>query len=295
MKIYNFNQIKQAIVLQEDLPKLVESQKKTFIDFSKGEFTVPLPLQLQFDVGGDCHVKAGYKKDTKYFVVKLATGFYNNIAKNLPAGDGIFLILSQDTGLLDTILHDGGFLTTLRTAIAGALAVDITPWKVKNIGIVGTGQLAKNILTIMKFYKPNAKLHLWGRSKSRVNILTKEFQDLYICSGIEELTANCDVIITATASKAPIIKEQYITINRATHIIALGSDEVGKQELEPQLLSRANVIIVDSKKQSAYCGECYYAISKGNILSQNLLELGKVLSDKLSTDNKLIITDLTGI
>ena len=54
------------------------------------------------------------------------------------------LLFSQVTGAPKAIILDEGYLTNLRTAIAGALvAKAMSPTKATGVGIVGTGMQAR--------------------------------------------------------------------------------------------------------------------------------------------------------
>src|SRR5947208_660843 len=137
MKVFDINQIQQAIDLDKDLEALIKNQSQAFIDFSAEGYEVPLPMHLSFPANsGDCHIKAGFRKEGEVFVMKVVSGFYHNPAVGLPSSDGAMLVFSQETGVLLSILYDGGWLTTLRTALAGIVAASVTPWEVTNIGII---------------------------------------------------------------------------------------------------------------------------------------------------------------
>lgn len=159
MNIFNRDEIRQAVDLDSNLEMLINTQRQVFIDFSKDCYEVPAPIQLRFAaVQGDCHVKAGFRRESDIFVVKIATGFYNNAMMGIPAADGALLVFSQKTGLLQAILCEEGFLTTLRTAIAAAISATVTPWTISAVGIIGTGALAALTLFIMKKRYPAAEL-----------------------------------------------------------------------------------------------------------------------------------------
>ena len=292
--VYSAQQIKKAINLKQNWQTLLKSQQQAFIDFSKGLVQVPPPLQMHFEKArGDCHVKAGFKKDGDIFAVKIATGFYQNTLKNLPAGDGAILVFCQQTGLLKAILCDGGYLTTLRTAIAACIAAKTTPWKIQRIGIVGTGQLAAQLLELFHLCNPHAAFKLWGRSFEKAKNLASAYTNADVNESIEELVSNCDLIITTTANSSPIINLNYV--HQKTHIIALGSDELGKQECDPKLFQHADVVIVDSKKQAQFFGDTFYALQSGLISYDKLQELGTIIETGISRDAKVIISDFTGI
>ena len=85
-KIFNLNEIKEA--LQEvDVAAAIEAG---FVAYSRGDVVVPPVGELVFeDPPGDVHIKYGYIKRDEYFVIKVASGFYNNLALGLPQADGL--------------------------------------------------------------------------------------------------------------------------------------------------------------------------------------------------------------
>lgn len=224
MKIFDIKKIQQIIDVEQNLEEIIETQKQTFIDFTSGIFEVPLPMQLSFpNLHGDCHVKAGFKNHGDIFVIKVASGFYNNHVLGLPTGDGALLIFSQKTGLIEAILYDGGWLTTLRTAIAGLIAISITPWEIKNIGIIGTGSLALLMHAIIKKQYPTSHLNIYGRNANKAYSICNN-----VCTSIPELLAKSDLVISTTASTEVIIHSS--DLQGPKHIIALGADDINKRE-----------------------------------------------------------------
>ncbi len=275
MQILNKADIEKCTSLEDDLVTLIQLQKQAFIDFSAGYINTLIPLQIGFkNPPGDCHVKAGYHEGDDIFVIKIATGFYQNKNLNLPAGDGAVLIFSKSTGLLQAILYDSGYLTVLRTALAACVASQIAP--VTHIGIIGTGNLSKMIQKLMQLLYPKCLITIWRRNSN---------------NSLDELLDASDLVITTTASREPIIK----TIRKNMHIIALGADELGKQEIAPELFKLADQIIVDSKPQAIKFGDSHYAIEAGIINAEAIEELGSILAKSYKAQDKIIITDLTGI
>ena len=269
--------VEKIISIDANLAALIDCQKKAFIDFSKGNVNVPLPLQLSFDnPAGDCHIKAGYNISDDIFIVKIATGFYDNRAKGLPVGDGAVLVFSKSAGMLEYILCDNGFLTQIRTAIAACIASQLS--SVEHLCIIGTGSLGILTRQLMEKLHPCAKISVWNRDMS---------------NSLSSVIQSCDTLVTTTSSHSAIIRTHEI--KSAMHIIALGADEPGKQELEPELFRHADHIIVDSKSQAILFGDTAYAISANIIRPEKLEELGTTLIQNDTFQNKLVITDLTGI
>lgn len=122
MKIFDLDQIQESINITRDLEELVSSQKSAFIDFSSGLYHVPSPMQFIFPgPARDCHIKGGYRVGSENFVIKIAgsSKFGNN---------GAILVFDVESCELKAILQDKGFLTTLRTAIAGIICLRLMPW-----------------------------------------------------------------------------------------------------------------------------------------------------------------------
>ena len=282
MKIFNLSEITQAISLEVDLKDLISSQKTAFIDFSSGLYEVPPPMQFVFpQYHSDCHVKGGYKQGSKNLVIKIANGS--------PLGNsGILLIFAADTGALKFILHDQGFLTTLRTAIAGLIISTLIPWNFQNIGIIGSGSLAEMLYKLVRIKYPHMKTMVYARNKSKAEKITDE-----ICNSAEELITKCDVIFTATASTHPIIQNMTKGSNKA--IIALGSDDTHKSELSPDVFKKSDIIIVDSKSQAKKFGDVAKALTSGIIAPDSLIELGDVLKSGISAGAQIIVADFSGI
>ena len=87
-------------------------------------------------------------------------------------------------------------------------------------------------------------------------------------------------------------------IRRGTHITAVGADTPQKNELEPQILQRADIVVADSINQCLSRGEIFQALKAGVIEKGRLLELGNVITDKKlrrTSDDQITVVDLTGV
>ena len=101
---------------------LVGLMEDAFAAFSRGEAVVPAPGELLLeDPPGEVHIKYGYLTGGDTYVIKIASGFWNNPAIGLSSSDGLLLVFRKATGELMAVLNDRGRLTDLRTAAAGAV------------------------------------------------------------------------------------------------------------------------------------------------------------------------------
>ena len=145
---YNKNQILEAL----KGVNLIESIEEGFVEYSRGNSVVPPVGELLFDEPpGDVHIKYGYIKSQDNYVVKIASGFSNNEQLGLSSSHGVMVMFDKNTGYLKCLLHDEGYLTNVRTAIAGAICAKyLAPKEVKGIGIIGNGIQARMQLEYIK-------------------------------------------------------------------------------------------------------------------------------------------------
>ncbi|RQR70545.1 MULTISPECIES: ornithine cyclodeaminase family protein [unclassified Burkholderia] len=300
MKIWN----KEEIIARFDADRAVRMIEKGFIAYSRKAVLVP-PIQNFFfeAANGDCCVKSAYVDGADTFAVKVSAGFYNNPAVGLPTNSGLVMIFSAKTGEPVGLLQDGGWLTSVRTAIAGQLAARVlAPWEVRGIGIIGTGDQARFQLEYLKPITTCREVHAWGPDADQAARFAEDMSvqgfNVHLHSTPELVARNANLIVTATPSREALLKSEWIS--DGTHITAVGADGHGKQELDPQIVARASVIVVDSIEQCSKYGEISHALSAGLIQQDALRELGDVLakSGRARDDSnaaQITIADLTGV
>jgi ornithine cyclodeaminase len=298
MKILSREQIEKLI----SIPDVLEAIEQGFIAYSQEETVIPPIASLHFESPpGDCHIKYGYAKKGKYYVVKIASGFYDNPKQGLPSGNGLMLLFNKETGAPLCLLQDEGYLTDMRTAAAGCIAAKyLAPKNVSCVGVIGTGAQAFYQLKLLPFATKCRKALIWGRDRSKAEKLTSHpglgEWSCDIANSIDQLTAKCNLIVTTTSSSQPLLLAHQI--RPGTHITAIGADDVGKQELDPQIFVKANKIIVDSRSQCALFGDVSYTLKAGLIKEEQLIELGDVIQDtkfRRISESEITVADLTGV
>ena len=297
-KIYTLEQIRNAAE-DQDFTQAIE---QGFIAYSRGHVIVPPVGELVFeDPPGDTHIKYGYIKGDDYFVIKVASGFYQNAKINLPSSSGLMLVFSQKTGVLDSILLDEGFLTNVRTAVAGKIVASyMAPEEISAIGVFGTGTMARMQVQYLEDITPCKRIVVWGRSASGLQDyktdLESEGYSVTTTSDASVVTQSCNLIIMTTPSTSPLITADQI--KPGTHITAMGSDTAEKQELDERILSAADVIVTDSLVQCQNRGEIYKALSAKQIDLDQVIELGAAIesgSRIRTTNDEITVADLTGV
>lgn len=298
MQILSVDEIKnimQKIEVMSDI-------ESGFVAYSNGLAIIPPVGELHFtNPPGDVHIKYGYLMDDDYYVIKIASGFYDNPKMQLPSCQGLMLIFSQKTGQPICLLQDDGYLTNVRTAIAGAIVAKYcAPTHVTGIGIIGTGIQARLQLDALASVSSCREVLLYGRDKDGLLAFQEEFQRngylVTITRDTAELASSCNLIVTTTPSTSPHL--WAADIKKGTHITAIGSDTPVKQELDENLFACADHIITDSLSQCQERGDISHALKKAIISLDQVQEIGNVISGKAIgriNDDEITIADLTGL
>lgn len=298
MKIITLDQIKKSLN-SIDVISVIE---KGFIAYAQGNAVVPPVGELIFkDPPGDVHIKYGYIINDDYYVVKVASGFYENPKLSLPSSNGLMLLFSQKTGELLSILLDEGYLTDIRTAAAGAIAAKyLAPSQITRIGIIGTGTQARLQLQFLQKIIQCKDVIVFGRDSNKLLKYQADMQkigfDVHVTQKSEDLTATCNLIITTTPSSSPVLSAKQI--KKGTHITAVGADTPHKQELDENIFGLADVIVADSISQCTERGDISHAIKKKIVNKNRLIELGNIISGKSkgrSNNDQISVADLTGL
>lgn len=275
MKVISLEEIKKVLDNLDVLP-LIESG---FVAYSHGEAVVPPVGELLLDKG-EVHIKYGYIRKQRYYVIKIASGFYGNAELGLPTGNGLMLAFDQENGKPKALLCDEGYLTDIRTAAAGALGVKhLGPPQIHRIGVLGTGVQARLQVRMLSSVTPCREVMVWGR---RLEASEKYAEDMEPygfrvrpVQETEEVAEACNLLVTTTPAKSPLLYAR--SVKPGTHINAIGSDTPGKQELEAELLSKADLVVADSRLQCIERGEIASAIHAGLLEIENIPEIGEVI------------------
>ena len=296
--IFYRNQIENVLKRLDPIRSIEEG----FIAYSRGGVVVPPVGEMVFeDPPGDVHIKYGYIRGDDYYVIKIASGFYENAKRGLPTNAGLMLLFSQRTGELASILLDEGHLTNVRTAAAGAVvAKALAPNRVRRIGIFGAGTQGRMQLAYLESIVDCRDVIVWGINQQELEAYKNDVEPLgysvETTTDADAVASTCNLVVTATPSKTPLLRADQI--QQGTHITAMGSDTPEKQELDPAILQKADIVVADSISQCLLRGEIFHALKAGVVKEKDVLELGNVIinSDlRRTSDEQITVADLTGV
>lgn len=235
--------------------------------------------------GSSLGVKAG-----GYFPANLARGIINHQSS-------VFLF-DPETGR-PLAMVGGNLLTALRTAAASAISIDRLARKdARVLGMVGAGHQAGFQLRAAARVRKFERVVAWNLHPEmlpKLGAIAAELGLPFEPVSLAELGTHADVIITITSSDKASLMDAYV--KPGTHLACMGTDTVGKQEVEPALLARATMF-TDEVAQAISIGEAQHAVMAGLISAADIAPLGDVLIGRhpgRTSDTEITVFDGTGV
>jgi ornithine cyclodeaminase len=280
----------------------IDTVEQAFRALASGKVIMPPILSMDIpDAHGEVDVKTAYIPGFDGFAIKVSPGFFDNPRIGLPSLNGLMILFSARTGLVDALLLDNGYLTDVRTAAAGAVAArHLAPKEVHTAGVLGTGVQARLQIQAAHLVRPFSKALVWGRDSGKAAACARE---IAAAIGVEAtavddpaaLVRDSQLVVTTTPARAPIVKAAWL--HPGLHITAMGSDQAGKNEIEPAAIAAADLFVCDRVSQSEKVGELRSARAAGHLESTTPPELGEVIAGAKHgrrSESDITICDLTG-
>ena len=265
---------------------------------------VAMPPILRLDIPefrGEVDVKTAYVPGFDGFAIKVSPGFFDNPKIGLPSLNGLMILLSAKTGLVEALLLDNGYLTDVRTAAAGAVAARHLSRKDASIAtIFGAGMQARLQLEALLLVRPIRSARIWARDHAKAKTLATDFSrdhaiEVAAIADPREAVRGADLVVTTTPAEKPILMAAWLEPGQ--HLTAMGSDAEHKNEIDPAVFDRA-IYVADRLSQTRILGELHHAIKAGAVTpDQQFAELGAIIAGTAigrSSADDITFADLTG-
>lgn len=267
--------------------------------------SVEMPPILRLNVPefrGEVDVKTAYVPRLDGFAVKISPGFFDNPKLGLPSTGGMMVLFASQTGLVQAVLMDNGYLTSIRTAAAGAVAAKHLARRDASIAaIMGAGVEARMQLRAFTLVRPLREARIWARAyaaaKAVAADLSRELRfSVLAYKNPADAVSGAHVIVTTTPAVEPILRGEWLQPGQ--HLTAMGSDAEQKNEVEPIAFLRADLYVADSLSQTRRLGELHHAIAAGVVSADaEFPEIGEIIAGRAIgrvNDEQITIADLTG-
>jgi ornithine cyclodeaminase len=266
----------------------LDAVRSAFVRLEQGAATVPEIMDFVFP-GGEAHVKGAWLHGDRFWSVKAASGFAG------VGSSGVSLVLSASDGRLAAVVTDGGLLTELRTAAAGALAASLLALpSLEQVCVVGAGGQARFQIEALLGVRPASRVVVWARRAEQAAACAAELSsrvDAVAVSDLEPAVRESSLIVTVTSAREPLVRSGWLS--PGAHLTAVGSDLPGKQEVEAGVLGAADLVVADHPPVAAVNGELQHALAAGVLRLSDVVALGSLPRRRSETD--VTVCDLVGI
>jgi alanine dehydrogenase len=277
-----------------DISLVNRAVESAFADHGRGQVQMPPKVYITLP-DGDFRTMPAYLPSLGIAGVKIVNVHPGNPAQGLPTVMALTVILDIGTGKPVAVIN-ATRLTDMRTGAAGAVACKyLAPKKEIVLGVIGTGRQAEAQVAAISRELTIRQIKIWSRDAGHIRRFADRFMEFPCVAAPVEKVCDCDVLVTTTPSRSPIVRDEWI--HEGTHINAIGADAPGKEELDPAILRRAQVF-VDDPAQAVHSGEINVPIRTGLYRETDLAgTLGEVVIGKKQRKSADVITvfDSTGL
>jgi ornithine cyclodeaminase/alanine dehydrogenase-like protein (mu-crystallin family) len=185
------------------------------------------------------------------------------------------------TGALEALIQ-ADYLGQMRTGAASGVATQyMARPDASEVGLFGSGKQARTQLSAVCKVRKIRRVQVYSPNDERRRQFAQEMStscqtEVEPVPRPEMAAEDKDIIITATNSREPVLKGHWIA--EGTHLNVIGSNFLGKAELDAVAVRRCDSIVVDSKDQARIeAGDFVQALEEGSIHWADIHELGQVI------------------
>lgn len=179
-------------------------------------------------------------------------------------------------------LMQADYLGQMRTGAASGVATQyMARPDAAEVGLFGAGKQARTQLQAVCRVRKVRRAQVYSRNEEHRRAFAAEMSALCEVEVVpvprpEQAAEDKDIVITATSSREPVFNGNWLA--EGTHVNAVGSNYLGKAELDPVAVRRCDSIVVDSKDQARIeAGDFVQALEDGVIHWADVHELGQVI------------------
>lgn len=289
----------EGIVSMREVMDVVE---EAFRAKGLGRVQMPPKTYIFFQrFNGDFRVMPAYIEDLNAAGVKVVNVHPENpVKRRMPTVMALIELLDPESGKPIAIM-DGTWITNMRTGAAGGIAAKyLARRNSRVVGLVGAGVQARTQLLALKEVFKIDEVRIYSRTSKTREKFVKDMDFLGLSmkpvEEVKDAVLGCDIVVTTTPAKKPVVKSEWVS--SGVHINGIGADAPGKEEIDPEILKRAK-IVVDDYEQAFHSGEVNVPLSKGIISEEDVYgELSEIIVGKKrgrESDEEITLFDSTGL
>jgi alanine dehydrogenase len=284
MLLLNRSDVQRLVPMRD----AVELMKVAFSELSAGRVDSPLRIGVPVDEhAGVSLFMPGYVPEMDALAVKIVSVFRNNPAKGLPVINAIVCAIDPETGVPLAVM-DGTYVTSLRTGAVSGAATDLLARQDSRVLVsIGAGPQGATQIAAVCTVRPIERIIQVYRSPESLQrfrtIMAEDWPELVgmieYTSDANAVVGEADVICAATSSRTPVFDGSLV--RPGTHVNAVGAFTHEMQELPPDLVARATVVVDAVEAVLAEAGDLVIPMSQGLFGAEHISrELGDVAAGR---------------
>ena len=263
----------------------MDAVEKAFGEFAKGSVKMPSRSTIMLDkYNGSISFMPSYLQESSALATKIISIYPRNPEKGLPTTVAWIVVNDPETGMIEALL-DGTYLTAMRTgAVTGVAARYLAPKDSRVAAVIGCGVQGKTQAWAVFEACELETIRLFDLSDERMRRFAEEMSpklgvDIIPSSSGAEAVADADVVVTATTSKNPVIRREWL--GDRVHVGAIGAFYPDWRELDTATVSEAKVVVDSREAIMEEAGDILIPISEGAITEDHIYaELGELVLGK---------------
>jgi len=270
-----------------DMRLVIGAVEDAFMHKGLGKAQMPAKVYLFFQkYDGDLRTMPSYVEDMDVAAVKIVNVHPQNAKTyGMRTVMALLVLVNPHTGAPLSIM-DATHITDMRTGGATAVAAKyLARPGPKVVGIIGAGnQATTQMLALVTQYGGFEEVRLYDLYPDKAKALARKFRRNYkekvlkvkAVKTAQECVVGSDIVVTCTSARSPIVMDEWV--RPGMHISCIGADAPGKQELDPKILKRAQ-LVVDDWEQASHSGEINVPLAQGVLTRDDVnAEIGEVVA-----------------
>src|SRR6267143_513639 len=277
--VLNHTEVEQLLPMSE----CISAMEEALAALARGEAHQPLRTIFRPpEVKGVLAMMPTFRKSpTPLFALKAICVFPGNAAIGKDAHQGGVMLFDGETGELLALVNASA-ITAIRTAAVSALATRLLAREdAGDLAIIGVGVQARSHLAAMNCVRPLRRVRIASRSFKTARKFANEMQPqcpalIEPVETVEGAVRGADIIVTATTSRDPVLKREWISAG--AHINAIGTFSPKAREVDTATMVAAKLFVDRRESALNEAGDYLIPANEGVIGPEHILaDLGEVL------------------
>jgi len=294
---------KLLILSEHDVERLltmrecIEVMEEALSALARGEVHNPLRSMIRGEgAKGILGLMPSYRGGPQpHYGLKEVCVFPGNPAIGLDTHLGGVLLHSGETGQLLAVMNASA-ITAIRTAAVSAVATKLLAREdARTLAIIGAGVQARTHLEAIPLVRNINDVRIVSRTPAKAAALAGK--SARVVASVEEAVRGADIIVTATSSREPILKREWLA--DGVHINAVGSSIAVARELDGATVAASSLFVDRRESTINEAGDYLFALREGAITDGHIrAEIGDILIGKAkgrSSDDEITLFKSLGL